>query len=129
MRLAPLISSAQKPAENVNFIGLTSVFLTYLRKVFRAGSGQKGFFKNMGGSLSCSATLTVTVINQSIAAHNEAHMDDIGVRDVAQSFKWYQSLFGQPATAPGHDNWVRSSIRTEPSCYVCTNGARTSILP
>ena len=27
----------------------------------------------------------------------------IGVRDVASSFKWYQSLFGQPATAPGHD--------------------------
>jgi predicted enzyme related to lactoylglutathione lyase len=29
----------------------------------------------------------------------------IGVRDVAFSFKWYQSLFGQPETAPGHDNW------------------------
>ena len=27
----------------------------------------------------------------------------IGVRDVAASFKWYQSLFGQPETAPGHD--------------------------
>jgi catechol 2,3-dioxygenase-like lactoylglutathione lyase family enzyme len=27
----------------------------------------------------------------------------IGVRDVPSSFKWYQSLFGQPATAPGHD--------------------------
>jgi catechol 2,3-dioxygenase-like lactoylglutathione lyase family enzyme len=26
----------------------------------------------------------------------------IGVRDVASSFKWYQSLFGQPETAPGH---------------------------
>jgi catechol 2,3-dioxygenase-like lactoylglutathione lyase family enzyme len=26
----------------------------------------------------------------------------IGVRDVARSFKWYQSLFGQPETAPAH---------------------------
>jgi hypothetical protein len=29
----------------------------------------------------------------------------IGVRDVPGSFKWYQSLFGQPETAPGHDYW------------------------
>jgi hypothetical protein len=29
----------------------------------------------------------------------------IGVRDVAVSFKWYQSLFGQYETAPGHDYW------------------------
>lgn len=27
----------------------------------------------------------------------------IGVADVARSFGWYQSLFGQPATAPAHD--------------------------
>ncbi len=27
----------------------------------------------------------------------------IGVRDVPSSFKWYQSLFGQPATSPAHD--------------------------
>ena len=27
----------------------------------------------------------------------------IGVRNVAESFRWYQSLFGQPATAPAHD--------------------------
>jgi catechol 2,3-dioxygenase-like lactoylglutathione lyase family enzyme len=26
----------------------------------------------------------------------------IGVRDVPRSFKWYQSLFGQPETQPGH---------------------------
>src|SRR6266498_425053 len=26
----------------------------------------------------------------------------IGVSDVAGSFKWYQSLFGQPETQPGH---------------------------
>jgi catechol 2,3-dioxygenase-like lactoylglutathione lyase family enzyme len=29
----------------------------------------------------------------------------IGVRDVAGSFKWYQSLFGRPETAPAHDHW------------------------
>jgi catechol 2,3-dioxygenase-like lactoylglutathione lyase family enzyme len=29
----------------------------------------------------------------------------IGVSDVASSFKWYQSLFGQPETAPGHEYW------------------------
>jgi catechol 2,3-dioxygenase-like lactoylglutathione lyase family enzyme len=27
----------------------------------------------------------------------------IGVRDVALSFRWYQSLFGQPLTSPAHD--------------------------
>ena len=27
----------------------------------------------------------------------------IGVRDVSNSFKWYQSLFGQPETRPAHD--------------------------
>ncbi len=27
----------------------------------------------------------------------------IGVSDVARSFKWYQSLFGQPETNPAHD--------------------------
>jgi catechol 2,3-dioxygenase-like lactoylglutathione lyase family enzyme len=27
----------------------------------------------------------------------------IGVRDVPGSFKWYQTLFGQPETRPGHD--------------------------
>lgn len=29
----------------------------------------------------------------------------IGVRDVPRSFKWYQSLFGQRETAPGHPYW------------------------
>jgi hypothetical protein len=29
----------------------------------------------------------------------------IGVKDVARSFKWYQSLFGQPEAAPAHDYW------------------------
>ena len=29
----------------------------------------------------------------------------IGVSDVATSFKWYQSLFGQPATSPAHSDF------------------------
>jgi catechol 2,3-dioxygenase-like lactoylglutathione lyase family enzyme len=29
----------------------------------------------------------------------------IGVRDVPRSLKWYQSLFGQPETPPGHDHF------------------------
>jgi len=29
----------------------------------------------------------------------------IGVRDVPASFKWYQALFGQPATLPAHDDF------------------------
>jgi catechol 2,3-dioxygenase-like lactoylglutathione lyase family enzyme len=29
----------------------------------------------------------------------------IGVRDVAGSFDWYQSLFGQPKAAPAHEYW------------------------
>jgi len=29
----------------------------------------------------------------------------IGVRDVPRSFKWYQSLFGQQPTSPGHPDF------------------------
>ncbi len=29
----------------------------------------------------------------------------IGVSDVPSSFKWYQSLFGQPPTAPAHSDF------------------------
>ena len=29
----------------------------------------------------------------------------IGVKDVAASFKWYQTLFGQPPTSPAHDDF------------------------
>ena len=31
----------------------------------------------------------------------------IGVRDVRGSFKWYQSLFGQRETRPGHDYFAQ----------------------
>ncbi len=42
----------------------------------------------------------------------------IGVRDVPLSFKWYQTLFGQPETAPGHDFWgqIRDSDGTVLLC-------------
>ena len=42
----------------------------------------------------------------------------IGVRDVPASFKWYQSLFGQPETAPGHEHWgqIRDSDGTVLLC-------------
>ena len=29
----------------------------------------------------------------------------IGVKDVSNSFEWYQSLFGHARTAPAHDHW------------------------
>jgi hypothetical protein len=29
----------------------------------------------------------------------------IAVAGVANSFRWYQRLFGQPLTAPAHDHW------------------------
>lgn len=31
----------------------------------------------------------------------------IGVRNVASSFRWYQSLFGQAEAAPGHDHFAQ----------------------
>jgi catechol 2,3-dioxygenase-like lactoylglutathione lyase family enzyme len=31
----------------------------------------------------------------------------IGVADVAASFRWYQSLFGQPQTAPSHAHFAQ----------------------
>jgi len=42
----------------------------------------------------------------------------IGVSDVASSFKWYQSLFGLPATLPGHDDFgqIRDSDGTVLLC-------------
>ena len=45
----------------------------------------------------------------------------IGVRDVAGSFKWYQSLFGQPETAPGHDYWGQI-VDTDGTVLLCLHG-------
>ena len=53
----------------------------------------------------------------------------IGVRDVPSSFKWYQSLFGQPETAPGHDYFGQILDTDGTVCFASTNGARTSIPP
>jgi hypothetical protein len=42
----------------------------------------------------------------------------VGVADVGFSFKWYQSLFGQPKTVPGHEYWgqIRDSDGTVLLC-------------
>ena len=45
----------------------------------------------------------------------------IGVRDVPGSFKWYQSLFGQPETAPGHDHWGQI-CDTDGTVLLCLHG-------
>ncbi len=42
----------------------------------------------------------------------------IGVKDVAASFAWYRSLFGQPEAAPSHRDWgqIRDSDGTVLLC-------------
>jgi catechol 2,3-dioxygenase-like lactoylglutathione lyase family enzyme len=42
----------------------------------------------------------------------------IGVRDVPGSFKWYQSLFGQPETAPAHD-YFGQLLDTDGTVLLC----------
>jgi catechol 2,3-dioxygenase-like lactoylglutathione lyase family enzyme len=42
----------------------------------------------------------------------------IGVRDVAASFKWYQSLFGQTATAPAH-GYFGQIVDTDGTVLLC----------
>ena len=42
----------------------------------------------------------------------------IGVSDVRSSFKWYQSLFGQPETAPGHD-YFGQILDTDGTVLLC----------
>jgi len=42
----------------------------------------------------------------------------IGVRDVPSSFKWYQSLFGQPETPPGHD-YFGQILDTDGTVLLC----------
>jgi catechol 2,3-dioxygenase-like lactoylglutathione lyase family enzyme len=42
----------------------------------------------------------------------------IGVSDVASSFKWYQSLFGQPETSPGHD-YFGQILDTDGTVLLC----------
>jgi len=42
----------------------------------------------------------------------------IGVRDVPGSFKWYQSLFGQPEKPPGHD-YFGQILDTDGTVLLC----------
>jgi len=42
----------------------------------------------------------------------------IGVKDVPRSFKWYQALFGQPQTAPGHD-YFGQILDTDGAVLLC----------
>jgi catechol 2,3-dioxygenase-like lactoylglutathione lyase family enzyme len=42
----------------------------------------------------------------------------IGVSDVAASIQWYQSLFGQPATPPGHDHFCQL-LDTDGTVLLC----------
>lgn len=42
----------------------------------------------------------------------------IGVGDVAASFKWYQSLFGQPETQPGH-SYFGQLVDTDGTVLLC----------
>jgi catechol 2,3-dioxygenase-like lactoylglutathione lyase family enzyme len=42
----------------------------------------------------------------------------IGVSDVPRSFKWYQSLFGQPETAPAHD-YFGQILDTDGTVLLC----------
>ena len=42
----------------------------------------------------------------------------IGVADVAHSFSWYQSLFGQPQTAPAH-SYFGQLLDTDGTVLLC----------
>jgi catechol 2,3-dioxygenase-like lactoylglutathione lyase family enzyme len=42
----------------------------------------------------------------------------IGVADVAGSFRWYQSLFGQPGTLPAHD-YFGQLLDTDGTVLLC----------
>ena len=42
----------------------------------------------------------------------------IGVSDVRSSFKWYQSLFGQPKTPPGHE-YFGQILDTDGTVLLC----------
>ena len=42
----------------------------------------------------------------------------IGVRDVASSFRWYQSLFGQARASPAHDHFAQI-LDTDGTVLLC----------
>jgi catechol 2,3-dioxygenase-like lactoylglutathione lyase family enzyme len=45
----------------------------------------------------------------------------IGVADVPASFRWYQSLLGLPATAPGHD-YIGQILESDGTVLLCLHG-------
>ena len=45
----------------------------------------------------------------------------IGVGDVASSFKWYQSLLGQPESAPAHD-YFGQILDSDGTVLLCLHG-------
>jgi catechol 2,3-dioxygenase-like lactoylglutathione lyase family enzyme len=45
----------------------------------------------------------------------------IGVRDVAASFRWYQSLFGQSPTSPAHD-YFGQIVDEDGTVLLCLHG-------
>ena len=49
---------------------------------------------------------------------NETHMDDHRRKRRSRSFKWYQSLFGQPETPPGHD-YFGQILDTDGTVLLC----------
>jgi catechol 2,3-dioxygenase-like lactoylglutathione lyase family enzyme len=42
----------------------------------------------------------------------------IGVNDVTDSFKWYQTLFGQSETSPAHEGWGQI-VDTDGTVLLC----------
>jgi catechol 2,3-dioxygenase-like lactoylglutathione lyase family enzyme len=50
----------------------------------------------------------------------------IGVADVPQSLRWYQSLLGLAETAPAHD-YFGQIVDSDGSCSVSTSGVPTGI--
>src|SRR5436189_1816807 len=53
----------------------------------------------------------------------------IGVSDVPNSFKWYQSLFGQPETRPHHD-YFGQILDSDGTVLLCLHqwGAHESVV-
>jgi len=45
----------------------------------------------------------------------------IAVKDVTASFRWYQSLFGQPETAPAH-TYFGQLVDTDGTVLLCLHG-------
>ncbi len=45
----------------------------------------------------------------------------IGVRDLPGSFRWYQTLFGQAASAPGHD-FFGQIVDSDGTVLLCLHG-------